>query len=47
LELTLARAAQVQAASAVVSARYTLVFQEALMSYYTGDMDPARAVLSD
>jgi outer membrane protein len=47
LELTLARAAQVQAASAVVSARYTLSFQEALMSYYTGDLDPARAVLSD
>jgi outer membrane protein len=47
LELTLARAAQVQAASAVVSARYTLAFQEALMSYYTGDMDPARAVFSD
>ena len=47
LELTLARAAQVQAASAVVSARYTLVFQEALMSYYTGDMDPARAVLGN
>ncbi|MDQ6633716.1 MAG: TolC family protein, partial [Gemmatimonadota bacterium] len=35
LELTLARAAQVQAASAVVTARSTLVFQEALMSYYT------------
>jgi outer membrane protein len=45
LELTLARAAQVQAASAVVSARYTLVFQEALMSYYTGDLDPTRTVL--
>ncbi|MFL5607385.1 MAG: TolC family protein [Gemmatimonadaceae bacterium] len=47
LELTLARGAQVQAASAVVSARYTLVFQEALMPYYTGDLDPARAVLGD
>jgi outer membrane protein len=47
LELTLARAAQVQAASAVVTARNTLVFQEALMSYYTGDLDPARAVLSN
>jgi outer membrane protein len=45
LELTLARATQVQAASAVVSARYTLTFQEALMSYYTGDLDPARGVL--
>jgi hypothetical protein len=45
LELTLARATQVQAASAVASARYTLAFQEALMSYYTGDLDPAGEVL--
>jgi outer membrane protein len=45
LELTLARASQVQAASAVVSARYTLAFQEALMSYFTGDLEPGRSVL--
>ena len=38
--------AQVQAASAVVSARYGLVFQQALMSYYTGELDPAHVVLN-
>jgi outer membrane protein len=46
VELTQARAAQVQAASAVVSARYGLVFQQALMSYYTGELDPAHIVLN-
>jgi outer membrane protein len=46
IELTEARAAQVQAASAVVSARYGLVFQQALMSYYTGELDPAHVVLN-
>jgi len=46
VELTEARAAQVQAASAVVSARYGLVFQQALMSYYTGELDPAHVVLN-
>ena len=46
VELTQARAAQVQAASAVVSARYGLVFQQALMSYYTGELDPAHVVLN-
>ncbi|MCC7051863.1 MAG: TolC family protein [Gemmatimonadaceae bacterium] len=40
-ELSLARAAQVSAASALVNARYTLVFQQSLMSYYTGTLDPA------
>ena len=45
LELTLARAQQTQAASAVVTARYTLTFQRALMSYYTGDLEPGRVVL--
>ena len=40
-ELSLARAAQVSAASALVNARYTLVFQQSLMSYYTGALDPA------
>ena len=46
VELTQARTAQVQAASAVVSARYGLVFQQALMSYYTGELDPAHVVLN-
>jgi outer membrane protein len=46
VELTQAQAAQVQAASAVVSARYGLVFQQALMSYYTGELDPAHVVLN-
>ena len=46
VELTQARAAQVQAASAVVSARYGLVFQQTLMSYYTGELDPAHVVLN-
>ncbi|MDB4909541.1 MAG: hypothetical protein JWO39_364 [Gemmatimonadetes bacterium] len=46
VELTQARAAQVQAASAVVNARYGLVFQQALMSYYTGELDPAHVVLN-
>jgi outer membrane protein len=40
VELTQARTAQVQAASAMVSARYTLVFRQALMSYYTGGIEP-------
>lgn len=38
LEVTQARASQVQAASAVVSARYMLALQQALMSYFTGDL---------
>ena len=46
VELTQASAAQVQAASAVVNARYRLVFQQALMSYYTGELDPAHVVLN-
>jgi len=46
VELTQARAAQVQAASAVVSARYGIVFQQALMSYYTGELDPAHVMLN-
>jgi outer membrane protein len=40
VELTQSQAAQVQAASALVNARYNLVFQQSLMSYYTGEMDP-------
>jgi outer membrane protein len=45
LELTQARAAQLQAASAVVSARYTVAFQRAAMSYYAGDLEAGMAVL--
>jgi len=45
LEVTQARATQVQAASAVVSARYNLVLQRTLISYYVGDLDPANAAL--
>ena len=40
VEVTLARATLIQAQSAVVSARSTLVFQRALMSYFTGVLDP-------
>lgn len=40
VELTQARATQVQAASALVSARYNLRFQRTLMDYYVGDLDP-------
>ena len=47
VELTQARASQVEAASAVVSARYNLVFQRAVMTYYTGELDPARLALGD
>ena len=45
VEVTLARASLIQAQSAVVSARSSLVFQQALMSYYTGVLDPARVSL--
>jgi outer membrane protein len=45
VELTQARASQVQAAGALVNARYALVFQDALMSYYTGTLDPANVNL--
>ncbi len=45
LELTQARASQLQAASAVVTARYTIAFQRALMSYYTGDLQPDAVTL--
>jgi outer membrane protein len=40
VELAQARATRVQAASAVITARYQLVFQTSLMSYFTGEMDP-------
>jgi outer membrane protein len=45
VELAQARATQVQAASAVVTARYTLVFQGSLMPYYTGEFDPQHLTL--
>ncbi|MDB4892756.1 MAG: outer rane efflux protein [Gemmatimonadetes bacterium] len=45
LELTQARAAQLQAASAVVTARYTVAFQRAAMSYYAGDLQAGMAIL--
>ncbi|HVY79461.1 MAG TPA: TolC family protein [Steroidobacteraceae bacterium] len=42
VELTQARAAQVQAASALVTARYNLQFQRILLDYYVGDLDPKK-----
>jgi outer membrane protein len=45
VELTQTRAQQVQAASAVIGAKYNVVLQQAVMSYYTGDLDPARVSL--
>jgi outer membrane protein len=40
VELTQSRAAQVKAASDLVNARYSLVFQERLMDYYIGTITP-------
>lgn len=45
VEVTQARSQQTQAASAVVTARYNLVLQQSVMSYYTGELDPATAKL--
>lgn len=45
VELTQVRAAQVGAASALVSARYNLVFQRTLMAYYVGDLDPRQVTV--
>ncbi|HEX6250569.1 MAG TPA: TolC family protein [Gemmatimonadaceae bacterium] len=42
VELTQARATLTQAASALVSSRYNLLFQQTLMDYYVGTLDPAR-----
>ncbi|HEU4624041.1 MAG TPA: TolC family protein [Steroidobacteraceae bacterium] len=42
VELTQARAVQVQAASALVTARYNLQFQRILLDYYVGDLDPKK-----
>lgn len=41
VELTQVRADYVQAASDRISARYTLLFQEKLIEYYTGTLDPS------
>ena len=43
LEVTQARATQLQGASTLVTARYGLLFQRTLIGYYIGDLDP-RAV---
>lgn len=45
VEVTLARASLITAESAVVSARSSLVFQQSLMSYYTGALDPSNVSL--
>ena len=42
VEVTQSRSAQVEAASALVTARFNLQFQRTLMDYYTGDLDPAK-----
>jgi outer membrane protein len=42
VEVTQARAMQVQAASALVFARFNLQFQRTLIDYYTGDLDPVK-----
>lgn len=45
VEVTQARATQVQAQSAYITARNNLIFQQSLMSYYTGDLNPANAMI--
>jgi outer membrane protein TolC len=45
VEVTLARATLIQAQSAVVNARSSVAFQRALMSYFTGGLDPTRITL--
>jgi outer membrane protein len=45
VEVTLARATLIEAQSAVVSARSGVTFQQALMSYYTGVLDPSNVSL--
>ena len=42
MELTQSQATHFQAASALVAARYNLLFQRTLMDYYVGDFDPAK-----
>jgi outer membrane protein len=45
LEVTQARAAQFQAASALISARYGLLFQKTLIGYYVGDLNPRSVMI--
>ena len=45
LELTQARASQLQANVAVVNARNALAFQNALLPYYTGELDITKTLL--
>ena len=40
LEITQARNQLVQAQSALSSAKYNLVLTQAVLSYYTGELDP-------
>ena len=47
VEVTQARAQNVQAASAVATAKNNLVLQHAMMAYYTGDLDPATVKLGE
>lgn len=44
VELSQARAAQVQASSNWVQARYDFLFQEKLLDYYTGKLDPSQSL---
>lgn len=46
VEVTLARATLIQAQSAVVNAQSSVAFQRALMSYFTGELDPTRITLN-
>lgn len=46
VEVTQSRATNVQAASALVSARYNLLFQGKLLDYYLGDLDPQNVKLN-
>ena len=43
VEVTQARATEVQAQSAYITAKNNLVFQQSLMSYYTGELNPGSA----
>ena len=47
VELAQSRAQQVQAASGQVNARYNLVFQDALMAFHTGELDPGTLSLGN
>lgn len=44
VELSQARASEVQAEGAYINARNNLIFQQSLMSYYTGDLNPASSL---